>query len=143
MVDALQQVFPNLGDHQITSPRSEKYNCIAWVAGDATQWWWPEEGKGIFWPVGIPREETLEVFSAVFARLGYSPCAHAEFEEGFERIALFTDVDGFPTHAARQLVGGRWTSKLGRTEDIEHALYDLEGQEYGRVTIIMQRPTAS
>jgi len=139
MVDPFREVFPNLGDYQITSPWADRYNCIAWAAGDATQWWWPEEGKGIFWPAGVQCEETLAAFSAVFAWLGFSPCANADFEDGFEKVALFGDSNGLATHAARQLPTGRWTSKLGRAEDIEHALTDLEGQAYGKVAMVMRR----
>jgi hypothetical protein len=35
---------------------------------------------------------------------------------------------------------GRWTSKMGILEDIEHALHDLEGIEYGVVALVMKRP---
>jgi hypothetical protein len=56
--------------------------------------------------------------------------------------ALFALADGFPTHAAWQLGSGRWTSKLGELEDIEHALRDLEGTEYGAVALVMKRPRA-
>jgi hypothetical protein len=140
MVDWLKETFPNLEHFQITSPSSEKYNCIAWAAADATQWWWPEEGPGIYWPAEIPREETLSAFSGLFAWLGYSLCANPDYDAGFEKIALFADDHDFPTHAARQLPNGRWTSKLGRGEDIEHALFDLEGKEYGKVRLVMRRP---
>jgi hypothetical protein len=47
---------------------------------------------------------------------------------------------GKPTHVAGQLVTGRWTSKLGESEDIEHGLRDLEGDVYGVVVLVMQRP---
>ncbi len=46
---------------------------------------------------------------------------------------------GVPEHAARQLANGRWTSKLGRAEDIEHQLHDLEGEVYGTVALLMKR----
>jgi len=42
-------------------------------------------------------------------------------------------------HAARQLPEGRWTSKLGELEDIEHALHDLTGTVYGSVVLVMKR----
>ena len=32
-----------------------------------------------------------------------------------------------------------WTSKLGRMEDLEHALRDLEGVVYGSVVLILKR----
>ena len=143
MVDPLQEVFPNLVAYQITSPPSEKYNCIAWAAGDATLWWWPDEGPGIYWPPGIAKEETIPMFTSLFAGLGYSPCSSADTEDGFERIALFANASDFPTHAARELPSGRWTSKLGRVEDIEHALHDLEGDEYGKVVLVMLRPRSA
>ena len=61
------------------------------------------------------REETLTAFEQAFVSLGYTGCAEEAAEVGFEKIAVFADQDGLPTHAARQLIGGRWTSKLGRT----------------------------
>ncbi len=62
-----------------------------------------------------------------------------ELEPGFEKIALFADERGIPRHAARQLLTGRWTNKLGELEDIEHGLRDLEGAEYGTVVLVMRR----
>ena len=47
---------------------------------------------------------------------------------------------GVPLHAARHVPSGRWTSKLGELEDIEHALDGLEGTEYCSVVQIMKRP---
>jgi hypothetical protein len=82
-----------LGVYHLTSPPSEKYNCIAWAAGDATQWWWPDEGPGIFWPDGIPKEETTAAFVAVFASLGYADCPNVDYEMGFEKVALFADAE--------------------------------------------------
>jgi hypothetical protein len=61
-------------------------------------------------------------------------------------IAFFVDGDGQLAHAARQLQSGRWTSKLGDLEDIEHDLRALEDQPntpsqwpYGRVSAFMRR----
>ena len=41
--------------------------------------------------------------------------------------------------AAGRLPSGKWTSKLGSLEDIEHELRDLEGRHYGRVQLILKR----
>jgi hypothetical protein len=139
MVEPLREVFPALGLYRITSPRSEKHNCIAWTAGDVTRWWWPEHEPGIYWPPELEREETLSTLVAAFALLGYESCADTDGDGGFERIALYADATGCPSHAARQLASGRWTSKLGRAEDIEHALADLEGEVYGKVVLLMRR----
>ena len=48
--------------------------------------------------------------------------------------------DQFYTHAARQLPGGNWTSKLGKGEDIEHDTPDVvAGGLYGEFVRIMRR----
>ena len=94
----------------------------------------------MYWLPGVPREETLTVFVAAFAALGYAPCDVADQEPGFEKVALFAQPSGVPTHAARQLAGGAWTSKLGTLEDIEHSLHALEGEVYGRVVQLLKRP---
>ena len=47
------------------------------------------------------------------------------------------------THVALQLPTGRWTSKLGGLEDIEHdTLKALEGIDYGEPVRFMKRPAA-
>jgi hypothetical protein len=143
MVDHLLRVFPRLRAEtvRVTSPPSRAYNCVAWVAGVTTAWWWPVgEGWRPFWPEGVPREVTLEAFRLALATLGYVPCAAEGAEPGFERIALFADDTGRPTHVCRQLASGRWTSKLGKAEDVEHDLRDLEGDVYGKVVLILKRP---
>ena len=109
-------------------------------------WWWPTgdpADEPRFWPAGAPREETVSAFLAAFASLGYTPCDDAGVEPGFEKVALFVDARNAPTHAARQLADGRWTSKLGRSEDIEHELHALEGDVYGRVAVVLRRPQPS
>jgi hypothetical protein len=87
-------------------------------------------------------EETLEAFVAAFATCRFTPCTGEEFEQGFERIALFAVAD-VPTHAARQLASGRWTSKLGMLEDIEHELHAVSGDLYGAVVLILKRSSKS
>jgi hypothetical protein len=61
---------------------------------------------------------------------------------GFEKVALF-GYSLYYTHAARQLPNGKWTSKLGKAEDIEHDIPDdVAGGVYGGVVQIMKRPAA-
>jgi hypothetical protein len=138
----LEALFPGLcgSGYQITSPADGAYNCAAWAAGDVRAWWWPDAGGGGFWPAGALREETVAAFQAAFAALGYVDCADEGLQAGWERIAVFADASGNPTHVARQLPSGRWTSKLGELVDIEHALHDLSGREYGSVVLRMKRP---
>ncbi len=94
-------------------------------------------------PNGVPMVETLDAFIRAFGTLGYQPCAEASFELRYEKIALYVDVNGAPTHAARQCHNGRWTSKLGDEVDIEHEFDALAGhdqKEYGQIAQIMKRP---
>jgi hypothetical protein len=141
MVDHIEKLFPHLQGavYHITSPPTDVYNCIAWAASDPTWWWWPGDPVKDHWPPGVARVETLDAFRAAFATLGFADCAGEHPEPGFEKVAIFTDDLGVPTHAGRQLPTGRWTSKLGQLEDIEHDLHDLTGAEYGTVALILKR----
>jgi hypothetical protein len=144
MVRPIEWIFPALRGtgYQVTSPVDDAYNCIAWAAGDTTQPWWPDKAEApdsAYWPPGVPRVETLEAFRDAFSMLGYVVCNDDRLEAGHEKIALFALL-GAPKHAARQLPNGRWTSKLGESEDIEHALHDLTGTVYGSVVMVLKRP---
>ena len=120
-----------------TSPSAWQYNCIAWAAGVTDAWWWPTPGRS--WPATSPREESLAAFVAAFATLGYAPGASAILEPGIEKVALYA-VGDTPTHAARQLANGMWTSKLGPSIDIEHTTPDaVAGGVYGEVVAILGR----
>jgi len=137
----IENSFPKLqdGGYKITSPETVEYNCIAWAAGDTEAWWWPDRLDIGYWPVGVPRAETVEAFIEAFTALGFILCDAAEHEEGFEKVAIYVDVTGKPTHAARQLSSGLWTSKLGKLEDIEHDIDGVSGDRYGTVAVIMKR----
>ena len=124
--------FPRLhpGNHEITSPSTPRYNCIAWAAGDDRRSWWPDVDEVAYWPSNVARVETMEAFVEAFQTLGYLTCEDSEFEPGNEKVALYAHR-GMPTHAARQLPDGRWSSKLGRSVDIAHTLDALDGSLYG------------
>lgn len=139
----IEHCFPEIArkGYQITSRRTPRYNCIAWAAGDTRRWWWPDPSPFAYWPPNIPRENLLQRFLEAFRTLGYEPCSSPELEPDVEKVALYVDNNGSPTHAARQLATGAWTSKLGREDDIEHKdLAGVEGQEYGHVVQVMKRP---
>ena len=131
------------GVYEIKSQRSNKYNCIAWAAGEDNQKWWPGVGPHAYWPDDISEELDLQSFVSAFSTLGYKKCSDGNLANGVEKLAIFAKASGEPTHAARQLSNGRWTSKLGREEDIEHDLADLEGELYGHVTCFLMRPRRS
>jgi hypothetical protein len=115
------------------SDRTPNYNCIAWAAGKTNAPWWPIDLHPYFWPPGLSKGvETLDNFLRAFETEGYVACVDASIEPGFEKIAIYVDDNDVPTHAARSLQNGMWTSKLGDEEDIEHAtLRVVEGFVYG------------
>ena len=81
----------------------------------------------------------MDAFLAGFSALGYEPCADGILEDGFEKVAIYQLLSQV-THMARQLSTGRWTSKIGDFEDIEHSNpSELEGDEYGTVVQYMRR----
>jgi hypothetical protein len=135
----LMNLFPKLSaeNHEITSPKTVRYNCIAWAAGDTDRWWQP----GMFWPVRSSRDDhgVGNVVEA-FRSLGYEECDDGTQQEGFEKLAIYGSAMMY-THAARQLPDGRWTSKLGQLEDMTHTTTDaIEGGDYGEVVQYMKRP---
>ena len=85
-------------------------------------------------------ESSVAAYVAAFGVLGYEPCTNGALEDGFEKVAVYALPSGV-THMARQLDTGRWTSKIGGLEDIEHGSpAELEGVEYGEVAQYMRRP---
>jgi hypothetical protein len=141
MVIPLHDVFPGLRGtvYRVTSPADPDYNCIAWAAGVTDDWWWPHPEPRAFWPPGVSRGATITAFEEAFAWLGYAPCEAQEPEVGYEKVALYATADGRPTHMARQLPDGQWTSKLGEQVDLEHELHALAGDLYGAVVRILRR----
>lgn len=134
--------LPNLADFNVTSEPSSGYNCIAWALGDDSQWFEPMVANA-YWPENLSKELTLDSIVELFRQTGYEVCSDGSLQVGYEKIAIYTK-DGVPTHAARQLENGRWTSKLGNYHDIEHdSLEALNGDgfgEYGSVAVFMARP---
>lgn len=117
------------------------------------KWWWAVDvktaGNDVFWFDDIPSQAALASFILAFQKLGYETCDDAELEKGFEKVAVYVSIKdeihspkGTPTHMARQLASGIWTSKLGADVDISHnSLQDVEGKIYGEVRQILKRPS--
>ena len=117
-----------------------EYKCVSWAAGEDHRWWWPGPPPFSYWPQGIERVLTSSCFEKAFGTLGYARCDDGQLQAGYEKVAIYVDSKGTPTHMARQLESGKWTSKLGGHEDIEHATLEiLEGSEYGRLSAILWR----
>jgi hypothetical protein len=124
----------------LTSSEDRRYNCIAWAAAENERWWWPDSDSYAYWPRNVPRQSTLDAFIKAFETLGYSKSANGDLDERLEKVAIYADESGEPTHAARQLLSGKWTSKLGELQDIEHEIGMLEGDQYGHVCRFLERP---
>jgi len=146
-------------NHRCTSDPVEEQNCIAYAAGDEIHYWWPpgDDFPGglpapYFWPRSCPPDETIESFVCAYALLGFEECDKSEdgrLEDKVEKLALFakwTMKDGKkvlePTHAAIQSPSrnGKWRSKMGEDEDIEHdSLTDVAGKLYGDPILFLKR----
>lgn len=143
--------FPKLADDanfKITSPQTPNYNCIAWAYNYNDRWMWPDpstpivlDGVFYYWPDEVTKTPDVDSFIEAFRKKGYEICDNADFDEGFQKIALYVKPGTKEcTHAARQLRNSFWTSKLGRGNDIQHGTpYTIEGNDYGVVYCIMSR----
>src|SRR5258708_35906706 len=118
----IEAIFPALREagYRITSPATPSYNCFAWAGNDTRYWWQPVPLRGFHWPEEIPGELNMENLLRVYQMLGYNVCESRAAESDVEKIAIYAEPDGLPTHAARQLSSGKCTSKLGELEDVEH-----------------------
>ena len=131
--------FPKLKDvHQKkTSDEDPKYNCIAWAFEDNLNFWWPSR-RG-YWPLSHEGLSCLQAFEQLFREWGWERTENQSLEKGYKKIALYI-MNGEPTHAARLMENGMWTSKLGVNIDLSHELEELEGPVYGSIFCIYQKP---
>ena len=128
-----------------TSPQDDSYNCIAWAGDDTDRWWWPASFPtyGTHWPIAST-DVTVDGFVEAFRSVGYETCEDGSLEKGFEKVSLYVDAEGQPTHMVRQLSSGKWTSKMGGLEDIEHpTIEELCGGSYGAVKRYLKRRARS
>jgi hypothetical protein len=144
----IENEFPNLKSvpWSPTSIETDDYNCIAFAGSDTTRKWDPDTTGGRYWPAGVPASLELGSFVKLFeVEGGFLPCDDRSLEEGIEKIAIYCNKNPIlnvveVSHAARQLSNGKWTSKLGDWDDIEHdTLEALEGNFYGKVAQILKR----
>ena len=138
----LAQIFPGVtGQVRITSPNSLNYNCLSWVVGEVDKWFDPTPHcVGYHWPSGVEREWTISTIRKLLALYGFTENANdTSLEAGFIKVAFYVDESGEPTHFARQLPNGKWTSKLGELYDVEHdSAENLECLDYGKVHVVVK-----
>lgn len=118
---SVNNILPDLdGQYNQTSPIDSRYNSIAWAMNDNTRCWEPHRFTGNYWPNDLQHNElTLVNLIEVFKLFSYELCDCSNYEPGYEKVAIYVS-DGKPVHVARQQQSGRWTSKIGKFEDIEH-----------------------
>jgi len=142
-VSIIEETFPKIrqAGYKITSEETPDYNCFAWVMGDKSKWWSPVKNKGYYWHSDVPKSLEVENFCELYKREGgFFNCDSEQMEAGFEKIAIYATASGDTTHVAKQTESGKWTSKLGDWEDIEHnTLAALEGEFYGKAVQILKR----
>jgi hypothetical protein len=137
--------------YRVVQPHTNRYNCIAYAAGDETRWWWPDPYGEYYWPPEAVREQTVDAFEGMFRLFEYSDLVHPESCFLTERVAIYYDRVGsppdtwaeMPTHGARQMMNRRWRSKLGQWHMIEHSTLEcLNGRfpAYGEPIKILARP---
>lgn len=137
MAKVWEKYFPNLGNWVCKSKPTRTYNCLAFAVGDESRRWEP---YGFYWPDGAKRGYTYDCLVEAYKMEGFEPCADGNLVDGREKIAIYINDQGGFRHAARQEPDGRWKSKLGDEEDIEHeAPESLSSDVYGQPRIFMER----
>lgn len=131
--------WPNLHqeNYRLTSEETIEYNCVAWITGVTNRWidfYYTQDGD-------IEIDQSGKKYAEYFKTFGFEECNAGNLEEGVEKIAIYEDNRNEFTHVARQLADGKWTSKMGELEDIEHLnLEALADKLYGKPKIYMKRP---
>lgn len=132
----LERLFPKLlRGYIVLEPATRRYNCIAWAMGDTSRWWHPGSG---YWPAAARRADTVAGVSDMLLSEGFEQADSSEPEPGVRKVTLYAKADR-PTHMALQQPNGKWSSKLGDLELIEHDLDQLEGVVYAQVVAIYAR----
>lgn len=132
--------YPHLKDNYIqTSDETIEYNCISFVLDDYENIYssWGEEG---LWIDGLERTHTPGNYAEFFRiKGGFEICLNSDLEESIEKIAIFGEENEF-LHVAIQIQDGKWKSKMGEFEDIQHnTLKAVSGKRCGFPLIYMAR----
>ena len=130
---SIEERLPNIvGHYEETSKATINYNCLSWAV-EITDTFLDPQARcvGYSWPDGAEREWTIAGCRQVLARYGYiEECGDGGFEDECVKVAMYVDEHGTPTHFARQIHGGKWTSKLGDLIDVVHDnLSCIEGHD--------------
>jgi len=145
--------WPNMklgANTEITSLKSKQENCLAYVLGEPNDVDMLVFSKrfdlGLCGLSNTELDHSIDAYVKLLSHFyNFQVCGTSEWEEGFKKIALYENTDeegevGF-SHVALLLKNGRWRSKLGWLEDVEHQNLDvLAGAFYGDPILFMKRP---
>lgn len=138
-------LLENDPNFEITSDCTPAYNCIGWALGMNDVWvglYHPSNFAWAWWPEGVPCNEKKESLIALFGYFGFEITNDNKPEEGFDKVALYADDEGW-THAARIISKNILHSKIGTAWDIHHSGGDIFAMtEYGSIYAYMKRPIA-
>jgi hypothetical protein len=140
-VTRLQRHFPNLvpgQNFEFTSLKTDDYNCVAWSTEIEDEWIdFPYDEQGNY-------DDNIDKYITYFKNLGFVEIKDSNPEDGVSKIAIYGDNENNFKHVARLLPNGKWTSKIGDWEDIQHdTLEALSGNSYGHPILLMQKKTES
>ena len=94
----------------------------------------------MFWPENVNPDNGVDDWVAALKTVGFNECTDGSFEPGSVKVAILGRGDT-AEHATRQLASGKWVSKLGELEDIEHDRPEtVGGGDYGEVLRYLSRP---
>lgn len=130
------------GHYRRTSDPTIDYNCLAWAVENNQRWFDPQRFcVGYYWPQDIEREWNMSNVLKILALYGYTEVSdNPSVESGYVKVAIYSDSDKSPTHFARQLQSGKWTSKAGELIDFEHDnLECLQCDSYGTIDRILKK----
>lgn len=147
-IEKIETVFPSLkygNGYEATSEATIEYNCLSWALGINYFRYDPEPRcAGYFWFPGVEREWSTRAIRKIFEYHGYTQCDSYDLEEDFEKVVFYVDSTGRPGHFARQLANGKWASKLGDLNDIEHdKLESIICEYYGKPDLVFKRRRTS
>ena len=93
------------------------------------------------WPDDVPRSRSISAYEMLIGKYDYADCGIDDrLEDGYEKVALFSDSSKIFTHICKQKDDGKWTSKLGEMIDVEHnSLRAFENSKYGLLHKIYKR----
>src|SRR5438034_10954897 len=139
----LERLFPALSgsEYSKSSEADTAYNCFGFAVHDTKQYWQKVDVRGYYWP--LKRDDRLEDWIEALRLNNFVPTDDWSLEAEFEKVCIYVNEEGSPEHVSRQLASGKWTSKIGRLEDIEHStLTELECVDYGKPKVMLKRKRA-